>query len=72
MDRPGRAVVASAGNEGDKAIHASGSYLHNRILRLNHDKPSESDDEDDFLRVECWVAATDRIDVAAEKAEWRR
>lgn len=55
--KSGRAVVVSAGNEGDVDIHASGS------TRGSHTVEVFQGGEDSVLAVDCWIPGGDRVDI---------
>lgn len=57
VQKPGRAVVVAAGNEGDIDIHASGSALGSHTLQVFQAG------EDAFLLVDCWMASGDVVDL---------
>lgn len=55
--RPGRAVVVSAGNEGDKDVHASGSTLGGHTVEVFQAG------EDEVIVVDCWIPGEDLVGV---------
>lgn len=55
--RPGRAVAVSAGNEGAKRIHASGSALGSHTLQVFNAAQSP------VMQIDCWLPGTDTIDL---------
>jgi len=56
LELPGRAVVVSAGNEGDENIHAKGSTIGSHNVQLFQAG------EDSSIIVDCWIPGEDRVD----------
>jgi len=58
MDRPGRAMVKSAGNAGDKAVHARGTVAQGATVEVVFEVPPGDDTPD---TIDLWYSGSDEF-----------